>query len=193
MLKKEYNIYDLYITIFNTYQSKIYHIAYSVLGNDYDAKDIVQDTVMKAVDKIGQLKNDEKLEFWICSIAYNFSKLRYNQNKKNVKVEQYCFDKLNYDKGLTSIPENLIEEERRSFMLRKIECLNPKYSKVIYLYFYKNLSYKEISDELNISIGTVKSRIYRGKLCLKNMLNLDTHFNCDEWSKVPDYGLKKLS
>ncbi|WP_066503273.1 RNA polymerase sigma factor [Abyssisolibacter fermentans] len=191
MVNNERDKMDLYVEIFNTYQSKIYHIAYSVLGNDYDANDVVQDTVMRAVDKIDQLKNKNKLEIWIYTIAYNFAKLKYNQNKKNIKVEQYCIDKLKYNE-LLSIPDNLIKEEARMFILDKVKCLNPKYGEVIYLYFYKNFSYKEISQELKISIGTVKSRLFRGKSSLRKMLSIDNNFDSKKWNNENNNNIKKL-
>lgn len=176
--KNEFKIVELQKIFFKTYKNKIYKIAYGVVMNEHDAKDIVQDTIIKAAEKINQLNDIDKLESWICSIAYNLARQKYNRNKRNILIEDsYTMDCFINNSQQTYLTEDLLEKkEFRKNILKHMACLKNHHSQILYLYYFLDLSYEEISTFLGISIGTVKSRLYRAKELLKS--KLISHQDC---------------
>ncbi|MCT4509035.1 MAG: sigma-70 family RNA polymerase sigma factor [Tepidibacter sp.] len=172
--RKKQDEIELYKILFETYNKKVYRVAYYILKNEEDAKDIVQDTFIQAFNKIDTLKDKNKFESWICAIASNLSKAQYNKRKKELLVEDdsKIIPFLCDDKDL-DLPENILEnKELNSYILEQINSLDSHYKQALILYYYLEQSYEEISKSLDISIGTVKSRLYRAKNLIKDNLKI---------------------
>lgn len=170
--KKKQDEIRLYKILFESYNKKVYKVAYYILNNEEEAKDIVQDTFIQAFNKIDTLKDKDKFESWICAIAANLSKAKYNKKKKELLVQDdsEIIPFLYYDKSLDS-PEDILEnKELKSCIMEQINSLDNHYKQVVVLYYYLEQSYEEISKSLDISIGTVKSRLYRAKASIKEKL-----------------------
>ncbi|QZY54909.1 RNA polymerase sigma factor [Crassaminicella profunda] len=174
---------SLYLKIlFDTYKDKVYRIAYYILKNEQDAKDVVQDTFITVYDRIHQLKNFDKIESWICVIASNTAKGKYNKKKKETLIDDdnkiIPFIKNNED---MNIPEELLmEKEFRSYLWEQINFLKNQYRETLILYYYGGLSYEEISEVTNTSLGTVKSRLYRAKENLKERILCNKKYDLNE-------------
>ncbi|SHJ87590.1 RNA polymerase sigma-70 factor, ECF subfamily [Geosporobacter subterraneus DSM 17957] len=163
--------------LFDTHKEKVYRIAYSILKNEYDAKDVVQDTFITVYEKIGELRDKERITSWICTIACNMAKAKYNKRKREVLFD--IEDKVIPFKDVSedfNIPEQLLlQKEFREYLLNYIADLSNPHAEVLQLYYFADLSYEEISKALAISMGTVKSRISRGKDYLKVKIESDKH------------------
>ncbi|MTI54281.1 MAG: RNA polymerase sigma factor [Geosporobacter ferrireducens] len=165
---------SLHKILFETYRSKVYKTAYYIVKNEDDAKDIVQDTFVIAFSKLEQLRDKEKFESWLCTIACNLAKDKYNRNKREIcmaeedQILAYSHDNNKYG---FELPEEVLEKKEINHHIREqILSLKHHYSEVLYLYYYCDLSYEEISKALNLNIGTVKTRLFRAKHILKNSL-----------------------
>lgn len=162
---------SLYKVLYNTYKEKVYKIAFSILKNEHDSKDVLQDTFIKVIDNIDKLKDKNKFDKWIKAIAYNTAKMKYNKNKKELPVDNSSYIDFVSNHIDLQLPEKLIEQkEFNGFMMEQINSLNNQYNEVISLYYYSELTYQEISECLDVSIGTVKSRLYRAKQILREKL-----------------------
>lgn len=168
--RKKQDEVELYKILFETYNKKVYRVAYYILKNEEDAKDIVQDAFIQAFSKIDTLTDKGKFESWICTIAANLSKNQYNKKKKELLVEDdskiipFLYNDTDLD-----LPENILENrELNKYILEQINSLDSHYKQVLILYYYLEQSYDEISKSLDISIGTVKSRLYRAKSLIKD-------------------------
>jgi RNA polymerase sigma-70 factor (ECF subfamily) len=81
------------------------------------------------------------------------------------------FDALNIEiEDLNNENQNIIHKEDKSNILNALDVIDPIYKEVIVLFYLKDLSYKEVADILTIPIGTVMSRLSRGKKQLKSVL-----------------------
>ncbi|SHJ59964.1 RNA polymerase sigma-70 factor, ECF subfamily [Geosporobacter subterraneus DSM 17957] len=165
---------SLHRVLFETYRNKVYKTAYFIVKNEDDAKDIVQDTFVIAFSKLEQLRDTEKFEAWLCTIACNLAKDRYNKNKREIcmadedQILAWGYD--NHKFGF-ELPEDILEKkEVQAYIREQIKGLKHHYSEVLYLYYYCDLSYEEISKALNLNIGTVKTRLFRAKNILKDSL-----------------------
>lgn len=164
---------EVYKVIFQSLSPKIYKIAYAITGNEYDAKDVVQDTFIQAFKNIKSLKDKSKFNNWVYSIASNLAKSRYNKNKREVASiidEDLVHNFANHNNSFDD-PDAIIEKKETSNSIKSLlNELSPTYKEVLILYYYADLSYEQISNDLNISMGTVKSRLYRAKEALKEKI-----------------------
>lgn len=146
---------EAFVKLIEQYENVLYGIAKRYLGIE-DAADVLQDTILIAFEEIGNLKQPQYFHTWITKILINQS---YNLIKKNNKFSYNYSD--NHQKLLVEDCEEGLELENL------ISKLDPVYRVPILLYYYSGFSYKEISIILGEPLGTVKSRIFRGKAWLK--------------------------
>jgi len=131
----------------NKNKDKLYKIAWSYLYNHADIEDVFQDTLIKAYENIDTLKNPNYFETWYISILINECRKRLRHRKKEVLQESINFD------------EHYIDEYN---FFQELNFLDEIYKEVIVLKYLSGYSQEEIANILDIPIGTVKSRIYRG-------------------------------
>ena len=155
------------------YQKQIYNIAYRLIGNYHDASDMTQETIIKIYRSIRGYRGDAAFSTWIYRITVNTC--RDELSKRQRKKENLCDGEegevFNGLVDYSSIPENIIEQERvKQYLEDLILSLSSEYRIVIVLREISGFSYQEIADYLNISIGTVKSRINRARRCLQQKI-----------------------
>lgn len=160
--------------IVKRYKEQLLNFVYRFVGNQEEAEDIVQETFLRVYRKRKAYKRIAKFSTWIYTIAGNLSRteLRRRKRRKLFSVTDMGFEDRDYeisDEGYN--PENqvdgLIQEE---IIQREINNLSPKFREVIILRDVQELSYEEISKIIKVPIGTVKSRVNRGRLKLQAQL-----------------------
>ena len=126
-----------------------------------DADDILQEVFITAYKKFNQLKNKDSFKAWIISIARNKCSdyFREKANRLEIPIE------LLSEKGITAsrYGASVIETVRETLGL-----LGDKDKQILYLYFWKEMPQSEIAKQLNIPVGTVKSRLHTAKQNFKN-------------------------
>lgn len=152
------------------YQDRIYNLCRHMLGNTSDAEDAAQDTFIKAYQKLKDFKPEASLYTWLYRIAVNtcldYKKKPFFESlfMKADEDEEYIPEAVSEDPS----PEKLYESKQLGLALRKgIGKLSLKLRTVIILKEIEGLSYEEIADILEVSTGTVKSRISRARDELK--------------------------
>ncbi|MEA4831242.1 ECF RNA polymerase sigma factor SigW [bioreactor metagenome] len=159
--------------IYDTYEKKIYMIAYSILKNKQDAEDAVNNTIIKIIDYIDNFvdisceETKRLIVIYSRSVALNM----YNSKKIRSKMSLPICDDENNDHEINDIEENLqdiiINEETISIVRNAIEKLDVKYRDVIILKYYNNMKDAQIADILSISETAVSTRLTRAKNLLK--------------------------
>ncbi len=136
---------------------RMYRIAISMLENEEDAADAIQETVLKCWQKVGQLKNEEYFQTWLTRILINQCKDILKAKKKYVLVEE--------------MPEIEYEDQYETDDWKAIlNNLEEKYRVVIELYYVEGFSTKEIAKLLHIKEVNVRSRMSRGRKQLEQYL-----------------------
>jgi len=156
------------------YQDRIYNLCRHMLVNAHDAEDAAQDTFLKAYQKLKDFKPEASLYTWLYRIAANTC-LDYKRRpfleslfKKSDESEEFVEE----PSSDWPSPERLYESKQIGLALHKsIRKLTTKLRTAIMLKEIDGLSYDEIADVLEVSIGTVKSRISRARDELKKLLN----------------------
>jgi RNA polymerase sigma-70 factor, ECF subfamily len=164
-------------TLVNTYQKKVIKTAFYFLQNMEDAEELSQDIFIDILDSAGNFRKASSLSTWIYRITVNRS---LNLVKKNSRrkvfqsLEDYFSKKKNDDDqplsepGVVSTPFE--ENEKREILNKAIQSL-PENQKISFvLSKYEELSYKEISEIMNLSLSSIESLIHRAKLNLQKKL-----------------------
>ena len=168
---------DAFETLVREHQTRVYNLALRMTGNPDDALDISQETFLKAWRTLGRFRGECSLGSWLYRIASNLSidLLRKNRRQhldKAVSLEEPGEDGRPLElPDVTGDPQALLEraEGRQAVW----ECLNrlPEEQKLILILRDVNgLSYEEIGETLDLELGTVKSRIFRARSRLANLL-----------------------
>jgi RNA polymerase sigma-70 factor, ECF subfamily len=167
---------DAYGEIVELYKDKVYQISYRMLGNRHEAEDIAQEAFIRAFINIHSFNIDLKFSTWLFRIATNLCIDRIRKKKPDyyLDAEVAGTDGLNMYSQIpskTNMPEKEVESlELEETIQREILKLPEKYRTVIVLKYIEELSLIEISKILNLPIGTVKTRIHRGREALRKQL-----------------------
>ena len=141
-----------------------------LLKDRHAAEEAVQDTFISAYEKIGQLTEAEKLKAWLTAILVNRS--RAYMRKKNWK---YALLSVEFFDHIMPIQEDspeaaLLQLAENQLLSGAIQRLDYKYREAIILFYFNEMKVLEISQLLNINENTVKARLSRGRLQLKEIL-----------------------
>ncbi|MCI9173737.1 MAG: RNA polymerase sigma factor [Lachnospiraceae bacterium] len=141
----------------NKYRDSLYILALAILKNEADAEDAVGNAILKAYENIGQLKAVHKFKPWMLTVTKNEA-LKIRKKRLilpgNETVESMLHPVQEHYDELWDILQQMKEEYRLA----------------VVLFYYEGLSLRDIADVLNIPVGTVKSRLNRGKAEIRNAL-----------------------
>ncbi len=166
-----------FIFIYNTYSQKIYNTAFFILKDYQYADDVVQETFLQVYLKIHKLHVAQAFETWLYKIAVSYClKLLKNIKKTDMIVLDDNIDQ--FDGNELNIPDNLIIQKETKVKIRQyIYSLSIKHRVVLTLFYFNNMSIKDIANIIECSEGTVKSRLFYGKKILKDLLYKENNGN----------------
>jgi len=155
------------------YQRKIYNLALGYVKQEDEAKDLTQDIFVTVFQQINKLKEENKFGAWLYQLALNHCRNRYQKLRRRGFFSNQPLDDpeagLHLSSGAT--PEKDYERQNTSRLVREaIASLAPTEKEIILLRDLQELSYEEISEILELPMGTVKSKLNRARLALKNRL-----------------------
>lgn len=163
---------------------RIFSRVLQLLNNKQDAEEVTQDAFIRAHRGLENFRGDASFSTWLYQIATNLAHNRYwywfrRKRDQSISLDQpQCEDgSLTLDNVMPCADENPAEAVvTQEFVDRVSACmqyLNDKHKEVLILRNVKNLTYDEIAQQLDISVGTVKSRIARARESLRGLLGED--------------------
>lgn len=157
-------------SVMELYGASIYRMSYFILQNDQDAQDVLQETLIKYMQKAPAFRSEEHRKAWLFRVANNLCKdmLRFQKRNRCVNWEELQEMEQGVEMGDSGSddPDNIQ-------LLAQIFSLAEKYKRVIYLHYYEGYSVKEMAVILQISEGAVKKRLERGRNQLRELLEED--------------------
>jgi RNA polymerase sigma-70 factor (ECF subfamily) len=159
--------------LLDNYWNDVYGFLLKRTENENDAEDITIETFSRAFDKISSYNPEYQFKTWLITIAKNIHVdfLRKKKNiifsDKNNNDEQYANQVIDES---PSPEDTLITEQNLAKLLRDIKKLKPHYQEVINLRYFQELSYQEISQELQEPISNVKVKLLRAKKLLAEII-----------------------
>ncbi len=154
--------------LFNSYKNIALRTAYLITGNLCTAEDAVQETFIQCYFNINSLKNSQSFKPWFYKILTRTSWSCAKKDKKVTPVENIYerFDAQSIDKSI----KDYLKNEEYEIIYSEIEKLDIKLKTTVILFYFNDLSIKEISKTLGCIEGTVKSRLHRARAILKESL-----------------------
>jgi RNA polymerase sigma-70 factor (ECF subfamily) len=157
--------------IVTLYQQKVFLLAYSIMRNKEDAVDIVQETFLRLLQKLGSYEREKSFQAWLLQMAKNLciDYYRKNYSRRRKFESSKSIEELNLaaDDG----PDSPASADLRRIFSRCLEKLGERQRLVFVMKHYNGLQYQEIAQILNISLGTVKSLHFKAVQNLRKLLS----------------------
>jgi len=174
ILKGDTQSYELLII---KYQRQLFNTVISLVKDPDVADDLVQESFLKAFEKLDTLRDKSQFFPWLKRIAINLALGYLNKNKRNVDMNadwnEDGEEKTDYFESIADEgdPEEfLLKEELRRYVRKFVESLPDRLRVVVILREVEDMSYEEIAETLNIPIGTVRSRLFNARQIIKDRL-----------------------
>ena len=147
--------------LLDRYQHKAFRLAYSMLGNEASAEEMVQDTFLRIWKALPSYRGDASLSTWIYAITRNrcFTGRKKLRERQAVSIEEPGV-KAAVDSRLASKPEGRPQLPDSAIVLAQ---LSPPYREALRLFYLEEKSYEEVAAMLGLPIGTVKTYLHRAR------------------------------
>lgn len=162
------------------HEKTVYNIVYRMMNNVDDAYDLSQETFIKVYRQISSFDGKSKFSTWIYRIATNtcLDELRKRKGKETFSMNEMIESEdgqiiSQYIDESENTEDKILDKEQAQIIRQALSEVNENYRIIITLRDINNLSYDEIAQILNISLGTVKSRISRARKEMKRILTQD--------------------
>jgi len=169
---------EAYEVLLGRFQQPVYALALRLLNDQSDASDVVQEVFLKVFRNVGSFRGQSSLKTWIYRItvneAHNARRWFFRHRKREVELDE---EPENTRSLKEVIPDSsrspydmVLDGEQHSLIEAALERINPTFREAVVLRDLADLSYEEIADVIGVSLGTVKSRILRGREALREQL-----------------------
>ena len=167
-----------YEELIQRFQQPVYALALRLLGDQGEACDVVQEVFLKVFRNIGSFRGQSSLKTWMYRItvneAYNARRWFFRHRRREVELDNNPDEARNWKENIpdsTRSPFDVACDRERHVMIdRALEKINPIFREAVVLRDTMDRSYEEIAGILGVSLGTVKSRILRGREALREEL-----------------------
>ena len=168
-------------TLVNERSGEIYGLLYRLTENGDEARDLTQETFLRAFQSIKSFRGESDLRTWIYRIAINQARNRWRWWRRRRRDSTVSIDSppdngrpalvatLRADDA-TNPEKDTLAHEREEALRKALKSLRRVYRETVILRDIEGLAYEEIATALNISVGTVKSRLARGRQELRSKL-----------------------
>ena len=163
--------------LMDKYKDSIYYMLLKMVHNNDDAEDLTLEAFGKAFSRLHQYTPNFAFSTWLFKIATNNCIDFLRKKKKNVmsidnRIENEDGDDFKFEiksEGLT--PEQIAMNDQKIQLMRQyVKKLKPRYEILVEMRYFKEMSYDEISEELQLPLGTVKAQLFRAREFLFNIL-----------------------
>jgi RNA polymerase sigma-70 factor (ECF subfamily) len=168
--------------VYQEYYLLVYPTIYFILRDHASVEDIIQESFLRAVRKAPLLKEKDKYESWIKKLTRNvtLNHLRkYKRNRDELEAEGVFILRESAPAAEKSVPlEKEVEFKiMREAIVTYINELNPAYRQIIAMKWIHNLSYKDMANELGVTEGVIRQRLYRAREAIRQKL-------LEEWGSL---------
>ena len=169
---------EAYERLVDTFQQPVFSLVYRLMDDPSETSDVVQEVFLKVFRNIGSFRGNSSLKTWIYRIsfneAHNHRRWFTRHRKQEVCLEKEDDESLSFQEVLPDPGRSAFDVvshiEMQALVEEALTHLNPAFRAAVVLRDIEDLSYEEIAEVLQVSLGTVKSRILRGREALKKAL-----------------------
>ena len=149
-------------------QDDYYRLALSYMGNAHDAMDAMEEMIVSLYANMGQLKKEEAFYSWSKTILVNRCKQMLKKQQKVVLMDEW-------EPAPADVHNPYEQKEQRMELQEMLRLVNDYQKEAIELKYFHDLDYETIAGMTNVSIGTVKSRIFQGLKKIRDQYRGETH------------------
>jgi RNA polymerase sigma-70 factor (ECF subfamily) len=169
--------HDLFYELVHPYERRVFAAAMAILRNEADAEDVVQEAMLKALANIRQFRAEARFSTWLIQITVNEALMR--RRRERTAMMEGIDDRRDEDGEYTprdfadwrEIPSEALErKEVRQKLSEALAGLDRKYREVFVLRDMQQLNIQETAEALGISVASVKTRLLRARLMLRDLL-----------------------
>jgi RNA polymerase sigma-70 factor (ECF subfamily) len=174
--------------LLDRYEDKVFRLAYRFVRNETEAQEILQDTFLSIWRKLGTFKGDAQFSSWLYRVAANAALMRLRAQRRHpeISTEELPVGFLDNNGQLPAAGENwarrpddqLQSEELRDHIQQAVDALPELYRTVFLIRDVEGLSTEETAEVLGISVPTVKTRLHRARIALRDAIG--TYFDSAE-------------
>src|SRR6202023_1343167 len=168
---------DLFYELVRPYERRVYAAALAILRNEADAEDVCQEAMLKAFAHIQQFRAEARFSTWLIQITVNEALMRRRRDRTIVMegLAEHPDEKGNYTPrdfaDWREIPSEALErKEVRQRLAEALATLDRKYREVFVLRDMEQLNIQETAEALGISVASVKTRLLRARLMVRDLL-----------------------
>jgi RNA polymerase sigma-70 factor (ECF subfamily) len=173
---------DVIEILIDRYKNPLYKFCCHLTNSRQEGDDLFQETWVKVMKNINLCDSTKPFETWLCTITVNLYKDKYRRSKRWLNRIKDYFTNETKEIEMTGVEsreplpeEQLINRELKDNLKACINKLDDIFKIPLVLFYYKEMSYQEISDILDIPAGTVKSRLNSGRNKLKEMMEVKNY------------------
>ncbi len=172
--------YDAFAQLVKNYERQLFALARRLTGNEHDAEDVLQDTLLKAIDKIDQFRGDSSFGTWLYAIALNQGRAFLAKEKR---ADLKSIDDLlpagghgnsehSHKLSQWRNPHEVMEDAEIAQVINEaLDEMRAEYSVPFMLRYHEEMSVKEIARSIGLTEAATKSRILRARLALREKLD----------------------
>ena len=170
---------SLFAELVRPYERRVYATALALLPNEADAQDVAQEAILKAFSNLRQFRGESKFSTWLIQITVNEARMRRRRQHAELfepiagpqdQDEEGAYTPRDFA-DWREIPSDALERsEIRALLAKALASLAQKYREVFILRDMEQISIEETAELLNISIASVKTRLLRARLMLRDIL-----------------------
>jgi RNA polymerase sigma-70 factor (ECF subfamily) len=169
---------QLFYSLIQPYERGLYLTAFSIMQNEADAEDVAQEAVLKALSHLDQFRGEAKFSTWLIQICINEARMRLRRDHKDryesidsgQETEEGEYVPMDVADWREIPSDALAHKELKEALARALTSLKPKYREVFVLRDVQGLSIAEAAEALGITQATVKMRLMRARLQMRDAL-----------------------
>jgi RNA polymerase sigma-70 factor (ECF subfamily) len=169
--------HELFYELVQPYERRVYAAALAILCNESDAEDVAQEAMLKALANIRQFRAEARFSTWLIQITVNEALMRRRRERKGMvegiddrRDEEGEYTPRDFADWREIPSEALERKEVRQKLAQALASLDRKYREVFVLRDMEQLNIQETADALGISVASVKTRLLRARLMLRDLL-----------------------
>ena len=169
---------ELFYELVRPYERRVYAAAMAILRNETDAEDAAQEAMLKALANIRKFRGESRFSTWLIQITVNEALMR--RRRERTRITEAIDDQRDEEEGeytprdfadWREIPSEVLErKEVRQKLAEALSSLDRKYREVFVLRDMEQLNIQETAEALGISVASVKTRLLRARLMLRDLL-----------------------
>jgi len=161
------------------YQNMVFGTAMRLLANENEAEDISQEVFLKAYERFAELRNSPTAGGWLKTVARNMSLNHLSRYRSRWTFFSEIFHRSGDEEpqeiefeAPENLEENVAQADRHQLVERALQKLPPSQRVPLVLYHLEGMKYEEIAAKLKVSLGKVKTDIFRGREALRKKLQI---------------------